>query len=416
LDLKLDKDFEQEASDMMHPTRRGLIRLGWGALAAAGSTTISKAAGASDRILVNIYVFGGNDSNNMIVPLDPAQYSVYSSARGPLALPASSLLPIQARDQTPYGLHPALEPLQNLYRSGALAFVANVGSATSPGPIDSSLRYLPEGHVSPEWVASLAGVKPDATANVFSGFKSHVRTDATLGLGLISTGEPATGSGNLSAMLAARISAAAGLDGGTKEKAPVSPRQAAILHAADAGASSLRTNFPATGIGDQLRRVAGLIAARGSAGVVKPVFSVMVTSPRETGDHAAFLADLGDAMAAFYWATVELGVVQSVTTYTDTEFNRSVVPNAQGGTDRAWGGHQIVMGGSVSGANVYGTFPRMQPGGPDDAGRTGIWRPTITKDQYAASLANWFGVSHGKLGQLLPNWDASRSPVINFVT
>ena len=194
----------------MHPTRRGLIRIGWGAVAAASSTAISKAASVGDRILVNIYVFGGNDSNNMIVPLDPAQYAGYSAARGPLALPSSSLLPIQARDQTPYGLHPALEPLQNLYRSGALAFVANVGSATLPGPVDSSLRYLPEGHVSPEWAADLAGVKvPGATANVFSGFESHLRTDATLGLGVISTGQSSTDFGNLSAMLAGRISAAA---------------------------------------------------------------------------------------------------------------------------------------------------------------------------------------------------------------
>lgn len=400
----------------MHPTRRGLIRIGWGALAAASSTTISKAASVGDRILVNIYVFGGHDSNNLIVPLDPEQYSGYSAARGPLALPSSSLLPIQARDQTPYGLHPALEPLQNLYRSGALAFVANVGSATLPGPVDSSLRYLPEGHVSPEWAADLAGVKvPGATANVFSGFESHLRPGATLGLGLISTGQSSTDFGNLSAMLAARVSAAAGLDGGTKT-APVSPRQAAILHAAETGASGLRTSFPSTGIGDQLRRVAGLIANGGSAGVVRPVFSVTAASPGQAADHAAFLVDLGEAMAAFYSATEELGVVQSVTTYTDTEFNRSLVPNAHGGTDRAWGGHQMVMGGSVIGGNVYGTFPRMQPGGPDDAGQTGIWRPTITKDQYAASLANWFGVSYGNLGQLLPNWDASRSPVISFLT
>jgi uncharacterized protein (DUF1501 family) len=354
----------------------------------------------------------------MIVPLDSGQYSGYSAARGPLAIPATSLLPIQARDQTPYGLHPALAPLQNLYRSGTLAFVANTGSAGAPGAIDSSLRYLPEGHVTPEWAATLAGVKvPGATANVFSGFESHLRADATLGLGLVSTGASATDS--VSAMVAARIAAglgaAAGLDGGNSKTAPISPRQAAVLHAADAGASSLRTSFPDTGMGDQLRRVAGLIATGGSAGLVRPVFSVMVTNPGQA-QQEAFFTDLGEAMAAFYSATEELGVVQSVTTYTDTEFNRSLVPNAKGGTDRAWGGHQIVMGGSVIGGDVYGTFPRMQPGGPDDAGTTGIWKPAITKDQYAASLANWFGVSHGNLGQALPNWDASRSPMIRFLT
>jgi uncharacterized protein (DUF1501 family) len=399
----------------MHPTRRGLVRLGWGALAAASATTRAKAAAAvGDRILVNIYLFGGNDSNNMIVPLDPGQYSGYSAARGPLAIPASSLLPIQARDQTPYGLHPALGPLQNLYRSGTLAFVANVGSATAPSVLDSSLRYLPGAHVAPEWAAALGGVKvPGATANVFSGFASHLRTDAMLGLGLVSTGMPATDS--VSAMVAARLGAATGLDGGKRGSAAVSPRQAAVLHAADAGASGLRTSFPATGIGDQLRRVAGLIANGGSAGIAKPVFTVTATKPAQATQEAAFFTDLGEAMAAFYSATEELGVVQSVTTYTDTEFNRSLVPNATGGTDRAWGGHQIVMGGAVIGGDVYGAFPRMQPGGPDDAGKTGIWKPAITKDQYAAGLANWFGVSHGNLRQVLPNWDASRSPMIRFL-
>jgi uncharacterized protein (DUF1501 family) len=416
LDAKFDEDFEKEASNTMYPSRRGVLRLGCGALAAAASTKISRAASLGDRILVNIYLFGGNDSNNMIVPLDPDQYSRYGTARGALAIPASSLLAIQARDQTPYGLHPALAPLGDLYRSGALAFVANVGSSSLPGPFDSSLRYLADGHVGPEWAAALAGVNvPASTANVFSGFESHVRTGATLGLSLISTGLPAHDSGNLSAMLAARIHSAVGLNDGKSAANPMSPRQAMIVQAADAGASGLRTEFPATGIGDQLRRVAGLIANGAAAEVNRPVFTVMVTSRRQATEQTAFLSDLGEAMASFYWATEELGVVQSVTTYTDTEFNRSLVPNAHGETDCAWGGHQMVMGGSVIGGNVYGAFPLMQPGGPDDAGRTGIWRPTTTKDQYAASLANWFGVSHGSLGPLFPNWDASRSPVIGFL-
>jgi uncharacterized protein (DUF1501 family) len=107
-----------------HVSRRSLLRTGFGALAAAGTDGIAKADRSSRNVLVCIYLFGGNDSNNMVVPLDDSQYAAYAAARGALAIPAGSLLEVKARNQTRYGLHPALSELRDPYASGALAIAA----------------------------------------------------------------------------------------------------------------------------------------------------------------------------------------------------------------------------------------------------------------------------------------------------
>ena len=115
------------------------------------------------------------------------------------------------------------------------------------------------------------------------------------------------------------------------------------------------------------------------------------------------LTDLSAALAAFYDATIELGVANSVTTFTESEFGRTLQPSAGGGCDHGWGSHQIVMGGAVKGGDLYGRFPTLALGGPDDAASRGVWIPTTAADQYGATLASWFGVTTSGLATVFPN-------------
>ena len=117
-------------------------------------------------------------------------------------------------------------------------------------------------------------------------------------------------------------------------------------------------------------------------------------------------------MGAFYQATVELGVGQQVTTFTLSDFSRTLLPDSTAGTDHAWGGHHILMGGAVRGGDMYGTFPTLAAGGPDDITDQGRWIPTTSLDQYGATLATWFGVQAGDLPSIFPNIGNFTNPTL----
>jgi uncharacterized protein (DUF1501 family) len=115
------------------------------------------------------------------------------------------------------------------------------------------------------------------------------------------------------------------------------------------------------------------------------------------------LTDVSKSMSSFYQATQELGVANQVTSFTLSEFSRTMEPGSSGGSDHAWGAHQLILGGAVKGNSIYGTFPTLALGGPDDADRNGRWIPTTALDQYAATLATWFGVSAANLPSIFSN-------------
>jgi len=183
---------------------------------------------------------------------------------------------------------------------------------------------------------------------------------------------------------------------------------------------------PRTSLGNQLEQVAKLISLRASLGMSRQIFFCSLggfdthfnqvtnaTSPT-TGTQASLLAQVSDAMKAFYDATVALGVASQVVTFTLSDFSRTFVPNGNLGTDHGWGSHHFVMGGAVRGGDFYGTpgsngtvFPTLAPNGPDDTdqgnGARGRWIPTTAVDQYGATLASWFGVANTGLAAVFPN-------------
>jgi len=375
-------------SAIRRPSRRQLLKTG---LAAAGLRAIpSFAAGLSGRALVCIYLFGGNDSNNMLVPL--ADYDAYAAVRGPLALPKGSLLPVtSAADQIQYGFHPALSEVAQLFEAGSLAVVANVGPMTPPGMVDSYLSYFYDGYATPQGAAEMAEVTAQDRKSLFVDLPNLY---------------PANGNRSSSlSLVAPGVSSTRQL------------RQA-VNDAAGNGGAEWRVQFPQTGLGQDLRQAAALIRAAGSLNMERQIFLVGLsgfqTQTNSVEAQSALYRELSTAMAAFYSATQEMGRERDVTTYTDSEFSRTLKPDRRGFPAPAWGGHQLAMGGGVLGRGVYGVFPAPALGGPQDPQQTGVFLPTSSKEQYYATFANWFGMPPYEIRKHLPGLANSGRMTLGF--
>ena len=396
------------------------------------------------RALVCVFLFGGNDGNNLIVPLDTPSYDAYSQIRGSLALASSALLPVTAKTGSrPFGLHPKLANLQKLFGSGQAAVVANVGTLITPL---TRTQYLAGSTATPEnlfshsdqqlqWQTSFAG--PNGTGwggrvadkiaslnapSTFPPFLS-VAGNAMLGQGEDTT--PATVIPGAPLDLAGFSSSPADnarqlalqqlltMDTGAAlvQQASTTMQQglgdSATLKQALSGAKPLTTSFPASSLGAQLQQIAQVIQVRSALAMNRQIFFASLggfdTHSGQLNTQDTLLAELDAALAAFVSATQELGVENNVTTFTESDFSRTMQPNSNGGTDHAWGSHHLVAGGAVQGGDVYGQFPELALGGPNDAGTAGRWIPTTALDQYGATLASWFGVATGDLSYVFPN-------------
>jgi uncharacterized protein (DUF1501 family) len=193
----------------------------------------------------------------------------------------------------------------------------------------------------------------------------------------------------------------------------------ATLKQALSGAKALTTTFPTSALGSQLRQIAQIIQIRGELGMNRQIFFCSLggfdTHSGQLNIQDTLLAELDAALAAFVTATQELGVENNVTTFTESDFSRTMQPNSNGGTDHAWGSHHLVTGGAVQGGDVYGKFPELALGGPNDAGTAGRWIPTTALDQYGATLASWFGVASGDLSYVFPNLANFPSANVGFL-
>jgi uncharacterized protein (DUF1501 family) len=183
-------------------------------------------------------------------------------------------------------------------------------------------------------------------------------------------------------------------------------RSAQEINTALDSAPPLPVAFPGSGLGQQLAQVAQIVAVRSALGMNRQIFFAGIGGFDNHEDlvnrQQGLMATLDAAIGAFFATLDARGMTNEVTLFTESEFNRTGDHNANIGSDHAWGGHHMVLGGAVNGG-PYGTFPRHVLRGPDDAGDRGYWIPTTSLDQYAATLGGWFGVSDANLGTIFPN-------------
>lgn len=427
-------------------SRRGFLKklaiLGLGAPAYATAQQLSligdalMKSGTNDfKTLVCVFLRGGNDSFNMVIPTDPAAYAAYAQSRGQLAV---SIAGIPNPNASPLLFNPVMTELQLLFNSNQLAVLANAGTLEEPvtsGQISAGTAQLPQdlfshSHQQKCWEKSAGARNP---ANLPFGWGGSLANQLLSNhpqdiSSLISIdgfndwqsgGTPLAVSSTGGVTLLSHITTPAWHDmvAASSQSSNVFEANLAnrmITTAANSEALWDETHntvydsyFDNTGsLGDRLKMVARLIAGRENLNQNRQIFMVSMggwdTHAEQNAVHPGLLSQLSTALNAFSQAIVAMGKNDSVTTFSASEFGRTLTINGDG-TDHGWGGHHLIMGGAVSGGQVYGALPDFSIGGssdfPDQSGRI---IPTTSDAQYAAILARWMGLSQSQLDQVFP--------------
>jgi uncharacterized protein (DUF1501 family) len=425
--------------------------------------TIAAAPQTDFKALVCLFMAGGNDANNLVIPTDAASYAEYAAGRGALALPQAGVLPITPRtnDGRTWGLHPSLgiNPngttnggLKGLFDQGRVAVLANVG--TLAYPLTKTLynsrtdlrpmQLFSHNDQQVEWQSSLAD-KPFTTgwggrlADLTNAFNTNNRISMSITLngqnsfqvgrtvaqyavgttGAVSLTGSGTGTSVNGLRTAAMNDALAAQNGNLFETAfsgltSGAVSNSALLSSVVTGTSPFATYFTGlnSSLSQQLHMIARMVNAQQTLGLKRQVFfarlggwdlhDAQVQAGNTTaGAHANLLRDVSQSVTAFYNALGSIGADRQVTTFTASDFGRTFNTNGDG-SDHGWGSHHFIIGGDVNGGDLYGTMPAFAINGPDDTGR-GRWIPSTSVDEYSATLAKWFGVSATDLPVVLPN-------------
>ncbi len=446
-------------------SRRSFLR--YASLAAAGNVAGLRPFGMlnalasgtsivpSYKALVCVFLYGGNDANNTVIPFDTNGYGAYKSLRASLALDQSTLLTLPGLAN--YALHPSLPKMQGLVNSGAAAIVSNVGTLLQPttranylaGKVVNPVNLFSHPDQQEEWqnvapsgstATGWAGRIADSMAGVYNKSASLPMITSVAGDTLFCNGTSTTPvsvtPGNLTGAAcsegsecSARSAAAQSLltfnsgislvtaDNGITADAY---KYAKSLADASSSASPLKTVFPVNNsLAAQLQQIAQLISVRSALGVDRQIYFAGIgnfdTHSNQLNLQSGLLSQIDAAVGAFYQATQELGVANDVTTFTMSDFARTMQPNSNGGSDHGWGSHHFVVGGSVQGNTMYGAYPTLALGGPDDSGSNGRWIPSTASVQYASTLAQWFGVQPSQLAQVFPTLAGFTTTSLGFL-
>lgn len=452
------------------------------------------------KALVCIFLSGGNDANNWIVPTDNTTFGEYTAARGNLAIPSSALHTLRtgplgtdaafSYQGRTYGFHPSCVELQTLFGEKKLAVVQNVGTLVRPttkANYTSGLAaYRPPQLFShsdqvTQWQTSIPD-QPPATGwggRVADIYNSVANPSGQISMSVSLNGANTLQIGNLVSQYHVSTAGAVTLGGGammsgsgarvramkdimalthanlqrqayagvldraiftgdllnTNIAAYLDPTDSPASYTAQNASAPWRWNtgltgiysaasqpnglggFPNTTVGTQLKMIARLIAASGPSGfnMKRQIFfcaeggfdthtaQVTLTPNVDTltGSHADLLNRVSEAMFAFQRAMEQIGMSDSVTAFTASDFSRTFPSNSQG-SDHGWGSHHIVVGGAVDGGNMFGKLPAFAINGPDDTG-TGRWIPTLSVDEHTATLAKWYGLDANEISAMLPN-------------
>jgi uncharacterized protein (DUF1501 family) len=429
------------------------------------------------KALVCVFLQGGNDGHGTVIATDPGSFSAFTQARSGapgLAYPLGELLPITLR--TPqsgrtFALNPSLNGIQNLFNAGRAAIVANTGTLIAPAtkaqvnansvPLPSSLfshfdqtaawQAIASNGGSSEhvgWGGSVADILESMNANSNSTFTCI----STAGIALFLSGQtsfqlnvtsagpipiyglaqPPFGLPSAANPLSAILTA--------DESNLFAKEYEVVVNRSTQAQAQLASSMLPAGVGgipnppqyldpqtskltdnsfaSSLQTVACIIAGSGSLGVTRQIFYVQLgsfdTHNNQAVTHAQLLTQLGQGLEYFDGLMVSLGMGSNVTTFTASDFGRTLTSNSNG-TDHGWGSHHIVVGGAVQGQDMYGQYPIVGVNQTNDVG-AGRLIPTTSVDQYAATLARWFGLSDGQVRQVFPNFaNFGSSPYLGFM-
>lgn len=423
------------------------------------------------RALVCVFLSGGNDSNNLVVPNYAEGYAQYAAARSTqgLAIPQANLLPITppAMGGQVYGLHPSLTELHQLWGQNKLAVVCNVGTLTqpltraqyqsgAPRPIQlfshsnqreqfkTAISNYPSttgwgGRLADRTAGQNVGAAIPMISQLFTG--AEIFTVGNQSVPLIVAPSPTplnqvltlNGFGTAADEFARRTAMdnirQADLNYTMTQNASRLTQQAVNVSQQLSTDPTLTVTFPNTTLGNQLKQVAKLMKFHTSLNMSRQVFYVQLTGfdthSGQLANQANLWIQVSQALKAFYDETVAQGIASQVTSFTMSDFSRTLNPAGSGsgvGSDHAWGGHHLVMGGAVAGGNFYGRptsngtyFPTLVNGGPDDAETRGRIIPSTSVEQYTATLARWFGLTDTDIPLVFPNINSFSGSNLDFM-
>lgn len=412
------------------------------AASAANSTVIG---GDDYKALVCILLSGGSDSHNMLIPYEQNLYNHYSNTRSAIAIPRDQ---IGILNNTDYGVHPSMGGIRNLFNDEKLSFIANIGTLIQPlnkNEVWQNEQLLPLGLFShsdqtQQWQTSL----PNSRSNIGWGGKladmmSSMNTNENISMNISLSGNNIFQTGNNSVEYSLNPESGAMMLYGYQESETPDlfemARNRAVDNIIDAeysdifqktyidvvktsrnanqefaealeGVPFLGDLFPDNEFANALHMVARTIAARSTLGMKRQIFFVDFGG----WDHhdellnaqTQMLTVLSEGMSSFMQALERINSQDCVTTFTSSEFGRTLTWNGNG-TDHAWGGNVMVMGGPVVGGQIFGEYPSLELDSDYELGGGGIMLPGLSVDQYFAELALWFGVTPSELSTVFPN-------------